>query len=177
MCTIQTKTMKKKKLILFLFSLCLLISCNPEVENFTEIERNLINGVWKLESTERLTYKNDNYAELAWPSVLTINESDSKKLMFTEDYRVSYESPFIIEKLYGNWEISEDEIFLFTDLNISPSSSTGSNTIYYYPQSKIVEIDKNRMILESMPENSFYSGSGTTTEKYTSFVRSIFKKK
>jgi len=33
------------------------------------------------------------------------------------------------------------------------------------------------MILESMPENSFYSGSGTTTEKYTSFVRSIFKKK
>jgi len=28
-----------------------------------------------------------------------------------------------------------------------------------------------------MPENSFYSGSGTTTEKYTSFVRGIFKKK
>ena len=41
----------------------------------------------------------------------------------------------------------------------------------------IIETDKNTMILESMPENSFYSGSGTTTEKYTSFVRSIFKKK
>ena len=167
--------MKKKKLIL-LFSLSLVISCNPEVENFTDIERNLVNGVWKLKSTERLIYKNDNFSELAWPSELSINESDSKKLMFTEDYKVSYESPFIIEKLNGNWEISEDEVFLFTNLNISPSSSTGYNIIYYYPQSKIVEIDKNTMILESMPENSFYSSSGSTSEKYTSFVRSIFKK-
>ena len=167
--------MKKKELILLLFTLNLLISCNPE-ESFNEIEKYLINGVWKLESTERLTFKNDNYDELAWPSDLSINESDSKKLIFTEDYRVSYESPFIIEKLYGNWKISEDEIYLFTDLSISPSSSTGYNIFYYYPQSKIVEIDKNTMLLESMPENSFHSGSGTTTDKYTSFVRSVFIK-
>ena len=168
--------MKKEKFTIFLITLSLLLSCNPDEENFTEIERNLINGVWKLESTERLTYKNDNYAELAWQSVITINESDSKKLIFTEDYMVSYESPNMIEKLFGNWKISEDEIYLFTDLNFGPSSSTGYNIFYYYPQSKIIELDKNTMLLESMPENSFYTVSGTATDKYTSFVRSVFKK-
>jgi len=58
------------------------------------------------------------------------------------------------------------------------SSCTKDNiTIQYYPKSKIIEIDKEMMILETMPTISFYTSSQTgAIEKLTSYTRSTFIK-
>lgn len=167
----KNKAMKTKKLLILLLSLNLLISCDSD-DDFTKIENYLIGGVWKLESTERFYYYDDKFDR----SEVFVDTTNSNKLTFNKDYSVIYEPSSMTTKLNGNWELKEDETYLLTDLSYTSGSSTGYRTFYYFPRSKIIEVNQNILLLESKHDISLYYSASTGNIKVTSFVRSTFLK-
>ena len=167
--------MKTKKLLilLILFSPNLFISCTEEENEFNDIEDFLIDGVWKLESTEVVYYHDDEL----YSSEVSYNETDSERLTFNKDYSVVYECSFITIDLIGNWELNEDETSLFTDLSFNPSSSSGYGISYFFPQNKIIEINRSMMLLETIRRTYYlHSEDPITKLKITYYNRSTFIK-
>lgn len=166
--------MKTKKLLILIIlsSLTLLMSCDSDDNDLTNIENYLIGGIWKWESSETFYYYDNEFDR----SEISLNDTDSNKLSFKKDYVVIYESPLLITELNGNWELSEDESYLFTDLSYTSGSTSGYGTIYFFPQCKIIEINKNNMLLESMHDTYTYWSSETGNIKVTSFERSRYIK-
>ena len=105
------------------------MSCDSDDNDLTNIENYLIGGIWKWESSETFYYYDDEFDR----SEISLNDTDSNKLSFKKDYVVIYESPLLIKELNGNWELSEDETYLFTDLSYTSGSTSGYGTIYFFP--------------------------------------------
>jgi len=80
--------MKTKKLLILIIlsSLTLLMSCDSDDNDLTNIENYLIGGIWKLESSETFYYYDNEFDR----SEISLNDTDSNKLSFKKDYVVIY---------------------------------------------------------------------------------------
>ena len=134
-------------------------------------EDHLINDTWTPLQTETFYYYDDVFER----SEVSISQTN-KKIDFQKNNIVFYESPDLTEVIQGTWEIDPSGESLLTDIHLALQSSTGHDKVYFfYPESKIIELNTTNLILESMPE-TFYIATGTSQIKVMSYERQTYVK-
>lgn len=158
-CTLLTVFLSQNEIVLNkLLKNCLvivLISCSEKELELTNKEQLIVNHRWKLERTVKKVYSNSKLDRVTVDSII----DDTKKdiLVFHSDKKVDLTKNNIDTVLTGVWELSEDEVFLYTDLKVDLPASTGYPAIYYYPHSKIEEVTSKELILRTDSTEQHYS--------------------
>jgi hypothetical protein len=159
----------KKHFILTLVVIIIITGYSCESEKLMSNEDYLCNGDWTIQQTETFYYYDDVFDR----SEISINDKDIK-IDFQKNGIVYYETPELIEVLQGTWQFDSTGEYLITDLHITLS---GYSSIYlFYPRSKIIELNSNNLILESIPTTFTYI-SGETRIKIMSYDKCTCVKK